>query len=92
MTQEQINRINELARKSKTPEGLTPEEAAEQAVQRRVPENGGGKAGKAQGNHAQSGPKNALFHCISLLSCKKISSMGSPKKSEMVKANSKDGL
>ncbi len=36
MTQEQINRINELARKSKTPEGLTPEEAAEQAVLRRA--------------------------------------------------------
>ena len=26
VTQEQINRINELARKSKTPEGLTEEE------------------------------------------------------------------
>ena len=30
MTQEKIARINELARKSKTPEGLTPAEKAEQ--------------------------------------------------------------
>ena len=29
MTQEKIDRINELARKAKTPEGLTPEELAE---------------------------------------------------------------
>ena len=31
MTQDKINRINELARKSRTPEGLTEEEKAEQA-------------------------------------------------------------
>ena len=31
ITQEQIDRINFLARKSKTPEGLTEEERAEQA-------------------------------------------------------------
>ena len=31
MTQEKINRITELARKSRTPEGLTEEEKAEQA-------------------------------------------------------------
>ena len=31
MNEEKIKRINELARKSKTPEGLTPEEKAEQA-------------------------------------------------------------
>ena len=31
MTQEKINRINELAHKSKTPEGLTEAEKAEQA-------------------------------------------------------------
>ena len=30
ITQSQINRINELSRKSKTPEGLTEEEKAEQ--------------------------------------------------------------
>ena len=36
VTQEQIDRINELARKSKTPEGLTPEEKEEQAVLRRA--------------------------------------------------------
>lgn len=35
MTQEKINRINELAHKSKTPEGLTDEEKAEQAQLRR---------------------------------------------------------
>ena len=35
VTQEQIDRINALARKSKTPEGLTEEEKAEQAVLRR---------------------------------------------------------
>ena len=35
ITQEQINRINELARKSKA-EGLTEEEKAEQAVLRRA--------------------------------------------------------
>lgn len=35
MTQEKIDRINELARKSKTPEGLTEEEKAEQQVLRR---------------------------------------------------------
>ncbi|MBE5944224.1 MAG: DUF896 domain-containing protein [Lachnospiraceae bacterium] len=35
MTEEGIARINELARKSKTPEGLTPEEKDEQAVLRR---------------------------------------------------------
>lgn len=35
ITQEQIGRINELARKSKTPEGLTEEERREQADLRR---------------------------------------------------------
>lgn len=36
MKQEQIDRINELARKAKTPEGLTEAEQAEQAVLRRA--------------------------------------------------------
>lgn len=36
MTQQQIDRINELARKSKAPGGLTEEEKAEQAVLRRA--------------------------------------------------------
>ena len=36
VTQEQINRINELARKSKTPEGLTEEEKIEQQKLRRL--------------------------------------------------------
>ena len=36
VTQEQIDRINELARKAKTPEGLTEEETAERAVLRRA--------------------------------------------------------
>ena len=36
VTQEQIARINELARKSKTPEGLTEEEKKEQQVLRRL--------------------------------------------------------
>ena len=35
MTQEKIDRINELARNAKTPEGLTPEELAERDVLRR---------------------------------------------------------
>lgn len=35
MTQEKIDRINELARKAKTPEGLTPEELSERDVLRR---------------------------------------------------------
>ena len=35
MTQEKIDRINELARKAKTPEGLTPEESAERDILRR---------------------------------------------------------
>ena len=35
MEQKKIDRINELARKSKTPEGLTEEEKSEQAVLRR---------------------------------------------------------
>lgn len=35
MEQKKIDRINELARKSKTSEGLTEEEKAEQAVLRR---------------------------------------------------------
>ena len=35
MTQEKIDRINELARKAKTPEGLTSEESAERDVLRR---------------------------------------------------------
>ena len=34
LNQEKINRINELARKSRTPEGLTGEEKAEQAALR----------------------------------------------------------
>ncbi len=34
MEKEKIDRINELARKQKTPEGLTPEEKAEQAALR----------------------------------------------------------
>ena len=36
MNQQQIDRINALARKAKTPQGLTPEEKAEQAVLRRA--------------------------------------------------------
>ncbi len=35
MTEEKIARINELARKSRTPQGLTEEEKAEQAALRR---------------------------------------------------------
>ena len=34
MTQEKIDRINELARKSRTPEGLTPKEKEEQTALR----------------------------------------------------------
>ncbi|MCH5193755.1 MAG: DUF896 domain-containing protein [Oscillospiraceae bacterium] len=34
MTKEKIDRINELAKKSRTPEGLTEEEKAEQAALR----------------------------------------------------------
>ena len=34
ITEAQINRINELARKAKTPEGLTPEETAARALLR----------------------------------------------------------
>ena len=36
MTQEQIDRINELGRKSRTPEGLTEEEKKEQAELRKA--------------------------------------------------------
>lgn len=36
VTQAQIDRINELARKAKTPEGLTEQEQAERAVLRRA--------------------------------------------------------
>lgn len=35
MQQNQIERINQLARKSRTPQGLTPAEQAEQAALRR---------------------------------------------------------
>ena len=35
MEQAKLDRINALARKSKTPEGLTPEEKQEQALLRR---------------------------------------------------------
>lgn len=35
MTRDKIDRINTLARKSKTPEGLTPEEKAEQQALRK---------------------------------------------------------
>lgn len=35
MTEKDIERINELYHKSKSPEGLTPEEAVEQAALRR---------------------------------------------------------
>ena len=35
MEQQKIDRINELARKAKTPEGLTPEETAERDGLRR---------------------------------------------------------
>ena len=35
MKQEKIDRINELARKARTPEGLTPEESAERDSLRR---------------------------------------------------------
>ena len=34
MEQSRIDRINALARKAKTPEGLTPDEAAERAILR----------------------------------------------------------
>lgn len=34
MEQSKIDRINELARKAKTPEGLTPEETAQRAALR----------------------------------------------------------
>ncbi len=36
MKQEQIDRINELARKAKTPEGLTDEEIKERDILRRA--------------------------------------------------------
>ena len=36
MTQEKINRINELAKKAKTPEGLTEEELKERDILRRA--------------------------------------------------------
>ncbi len=36
VTKEQIDRINALAHKSKTPEGLTEEEKAEQAILRKA--------------------------------------------------------
>lgn len=36
MEQEKIDRINELARKARTPEGLTEQERAEQAALRRA--------------------------------------------------------
>lgn len=36
MNQAQIDRINELARKAKSPEGLTPEETAERDALRRA--------------------------------------------------------
>ncbi|MGN1444597.1 MAG: DUF896 domain-containing protein [Acutalibacteraceae bacterium] len=36
VTQEQIDRINELSRKSKTEQGLTPEEKEEQQILRRA--------------------------------------------------------
>ena len=36
MDQKSIDRINELAKKAKTPEGLTEEELAERAVLRRA--------------------------------------------------------
>lgn len=36
VTQEQINRINELAKKAKTPEGLTEEEIKERDILRRA--------------------------------------------------------
>ena len=36
MTQEKIDRINELARKAKTPEGLTEEELKERDILRRA--------------------------------------------------------
>ena len=35
MEQEKIDRINELAKKAKTPEGLTPEETAERDALRK---------------------------------------------------------
>ncbi len=35
MTDEKIKRINELSRKSRTPQGLTPQEKEEQAALRR---------------------------------------------------------
>ena len=35
ITEAQINRINELARKAKAPEGLTPEEETERAALRK---------------------------------------------------------
>lgn len=36
ITQQQIDRINELSRKSKTEQGLTPEEKEEQQILRRA--------------------------------------------------------
>lgn len=36
ITQKQIDRINELARKAKSPEGLTPEETQERSALRRA--------------------------------------------------------
>lgn len=36
MTEQEIQRINELARKARTPEGLTPAEKEEQATLRRA--------------------------------------------------------
>ena len=59
MDQQQIARINELARKSRTPEGLTEEEKAEQAALRQAYLQASQPAGeyhhRGAGRHPPSG-------------------------------------
>ena len=50
MDQKKIDRINELAKKARTPEGLTPEETQERATLRReVYRHRGGESGTGTG-------------------------------------------
>lgn len=56
MDQKQIDRLNELAKKAKSPEGLTEWETAERAALRReYIDAGAGKSSEPAGSHVYCG-------------------------------------
>lgn len=71
MTKEKIDRINELAHKSKTPEGLTAEEKAEQKVLREEYLEGFRRSLRDQLEHTSIQEPDGTIHRLTQKTAKK---------------------